>query len=122
MLVGNVAFHVRIRTQRTSKQYHLNVNFIQYSDHHRHQEKALDFKVIRTLEPMDGEPLVLALVAPQYEINCTCRWLMMMMMKTMTALMHPILRVTIPASENGDVITVIVEDGLVFNSGVASHS
>ena len=118
MLVGYVAFHVRMRTQRTSKQYHLNVNFIQYSDHHRHQEKALDFKVIRTLEPMDGEPLVLALVAPQYEIH-QCRWLMMIM-KTMTALMHPILRVTIPASENGDVITVIVEDGLVFNSGVST--
>jgi len=53
-------------------------------------------EVIRTLEPLDGEPLVLALKAPLYDIH-QCR-------------------VTIPTSENGDVITVIVVDGLVFNS------
>ena len=76
--------------------------------------KALNFKVIRTLEPLDGEPLVLALKAPLYDIH-QCRLELMMM----TVLMHLILRVTIPTSENGDVITVIVVDGLVFNSGVS---
>ena len=36
----------------------------------------------------------------------------------MIVLMHLIARVTIPTSENGDVITVTVQDGLVFNSGL----
>ena len=81
MLVGYVCFHVRIRTGRTSKQFHLNVNFMLGfqltfldSDHYRHQNKGLNFKVIRTLEPLDGEPLVLALKAPLYDIH-QCRWL-----------------------------------------------
>ena len=44
-----------------------------FSAKHHHKEKTIiDVKVIRTLEPMDGEPLVLALVTTNYEIR-QCR-------------------------------------------------
>ena len=43
--------------------------------------------------------------------------MMMMMTEMMTISKYLIIRVTIPTSENGDVTTVVVEDGLVFNSG-----
>ena len=38
---------------------------------------------------------------------------------SLLCILSPIARVTIPTSENGDVITVDVQDGLVFDSGVS---
>ena len=85
-------------------------------------------KVIRTLEPVDGEPLVLALVAPDYPFH-QCRWAHGGLMPmaddddrnddSLLCILSPIARMTIPTSENGDVITVDVQDGLVFDSGVS---
>ena len=38
---------------------------------------------------------------------------------SLLCILSPFVRVTIPTSENGDVITVAVQDGLVFDSGVS---
>ena len=41
---------------------------------------------------------------------------------SLLCILSPIVRVTIPTAENGDVITVDVQDGLVFDSGASTQT
>ena len=70
LLVPEISPGVGFCDGRTGRGIEYSISWI---IHESPFELRLLLKVIRTLEPVDGEPLVLALVAPNYPFN-QCRW------------------------------------------------